>query len=450
MLVLMQRVVAGNNQLVAMWLACLLAACSGQGVDLEVTSEVPIDRVELFIANDHCYKEDGTLCDGVAWETLQPRAPGDVYVMKGDENIVATTRFDGERAVMHLEATAEFREPKYLALIGFKGDTAVSYALMAQPRIPSNSAETWRIELRYALPATTSTTVPPAPGERYERVHAWKRERVDNADELSRCLALQFWEEDKREWGGLFIVPKSDPDCDGRLVECDPLHANFNVGGGPTSCVATRTNLAGAPCVLGAAICEDGVSKATGCVSPPTSYLCVPEEICHVCSDDAGLDGCSATAIKSNTDVSGVACTFSGSDAGTTCGQGAYGSFAQINLPVACAAVDVRAVGMPFTSSGPSNVATVGGATITVTSDGNATGGCAIDLHWTTGTAAIGETATFVFLVKGSTTQNTLALPVRISMDGNVANCSTATTEPRPCMASPSLSTDSMLGCLQP
>lgn len=440
MLVLMQR------GLVVM---CLVAACGGQGVDLEVTSEVAIDRVELFVANDHCYKEDGSLCDGVAWQTLQPRPPGDVYVMKGDENLVATTTFDGARAVMHLEATAEFREPKYLAIVGFAGETAVSYALMVSPRIPANTAETWRIELKSAGPATDAFTIPPAPGERYERVHAWKRERVENADALSRCLALQFWNETTRLWEGLFIVPDSDPDCDGRLVECDPLHANFNVGGGPTTCVTPVTDQLSAPCVIGAAQCEDGVSAAAKCFSSTTNLQCVPQQLCHDCAGDPGLVACATLELKGDPDVSRVECTFNGNDAGTTCGQGAQGSYTQITLPVPCAGVEVRSLSMPFSSSGSPNVATVGTATIVVAADGNATGGCAIDLSWTSGAAQPGTTETFVFLVKAATTGNTLALPVRITWGSLVANCSTMMLEPRPCVANTALGSDTMLKCLQ-
>jgi hypothetical protein len=443
MLVLMQRALAVMS---------LLAACGGgQGVDLEVTSEVAIDRVELFFATDHCYKEDGTLCDSLAWETAMPRVPGEVYVMKGDENIVATSEFKGERAVMHLEATPEFRDPKYLAIIGFKGDTAVAYALMVQPHIPANTAETWRLQLRSALPGTHDVTVPPAAGERYERVQAWKRERVENANELSRCLALQFWEEDKHEWGGLFIVPASDPDCDGRLIECDPLHANFNVGGGAVGCVTTVASLPNTPCVVGSSLCADGASR-TGACNPTTldGLLCVPQEICNVCGDDAGLEACAMTSIKGNDAVSGVACSFSGTDNGTSCGPGFDGSWSRIHLPVQCSAVEVRSIAAPFSSSGPQTVAPVGSASISVFTDSSSGTGCMIDLKWSSGTAIAGDSATFVFMVKGAGTTNTLALPVRILFTQNYASCSVTATEPRPCEANPALETDSMLRCLQP
>jgi hypothetical protein len=430
---------------------CLMAACSGAGVDLEVTSEVAIDRVELFIANDHCYKDDGALCDGVAWQTMQQRPPGDVYVMKGDEDIVQTTRFDGMRAVMHLEATPEFREPKVLALVGFSGDTAVSFATIWGPRIPANSAETWQIELEAADDAKPAFMVPPGDGETTERVHAWKRERVDHPDDLSRCLAMQSWDDTEGEWKGVFIVPDSDPDCDGREVECDPLHANFNVGGGPTACVKTVTSFAAMPCVIGAALCEDGVSETGACLPVTTPLQCAPQEICSACEDDPGLVACAATAAKSDPAVSGVECTFQGSDSGNTCGQGKVGSATRISLPVNCSAVEVRPLSMPLSSSATPDRAMVASGVITVSlsTPASGTANCAIDLAWVTGNATAGDTALFAFIVTGRPTTNTLILPVRITMGQPVTNCTTVANEPVACVENAALATDSMLSCLQ-
>jgi hypothetical protein len=429
---------------------CLVAACSGQGVDLEVTSEVPIDRVELFFANDHCYKDDGTLCDGVAWETQQPRPPGDVYVMKGDENVVYTQRFDGERAVMHLEATSEFREPKLLAIVGFSNDVAVSYATMWGPRIPANSAETWQVQLKFAGPGKPSYTTPPEPGERFERVQAWKRERVDNPDELSRCLAMQVWDETAHEWNGTFIVPASDPDCDGRLVECDPLHANYNVGGGPTACVTTLSSFGQMPCVLGASLCEDGVRANGACLAATSQLQCMPQEICTACMGDPAVVACAVTAAKSNPDVSAVKCTFNGSDAGNTCGQGFNGSYTQIVLPVECSKIEVRPITAPLTPNPVPDIAMVGNVTIHVTRGSVSSGTCAIDLNWTGGTGQPGDAAQFVFIVTGTTTPNTLVLPVRIELGPVVTTCTNTASEPKPCTASATLDTDSMFSCLAP
>lgn len=430
---------------------CLVAACSGQGVDLEVTSDVPIDRVELFFANDHCYKSDGSLCDGVAWQTAQPRPPGDVYVMKGDEAVVVTQRFDGKRAVMHLEATPEFREPKVIAFVGFSGDTAVSFATLWGPRIPSNSAETWQIELEAADDTKPAFMVPPASGETTERVHAWKRERVDHPEELSRCLAMQSWDDTEQEWKGVFIVPDSDPDCDGRAIECDPLHANFNVGGGPTACVTTYTQLAQNPCILGFAQCEDGVRESGVCLAATASLQCVPQELCTACEADPGLLACAVNALKSDDAVSGVECTFQGSDSGQSCGTGKAGAVTQITLPVNCSAVEVRPVSMPLSASATPGVAlvTTAGIAVSLGTPAGTTPNCVITLSWATGTAIQGETALFAFIVTGRGTTNTLTLPVRITFGQPIMNCTTAMNEPLPCVPNSALATDSMLSCLQ-
>ena len=45
-----------------------VAACGGQGVDLEVDADVAFDRVELFVTYDTCHDKNGAPCmQGVGW-----------------------------------------------------------------------------------------------------------------------------------------------------------------------------------------------------------------------------------------------------------------------------------------------------------------------------------------------------------------------------------------------
>jgi hypothetical protein len=262
---------------------------------------------------------------------------------------------------------------------------------------------------------------------------------------------MQSWDDTDHEWKGVFIVPDSDPDCDGREIECDPLHANFNVGGGPTACVTVLANLPAMPCVVGVAQCEDGVRETGACLASNLSLHCVPEEICHACADDPGLIACAATTIKSDPAVSGVECTFQGSDSGQSCGQGKVGRATRITLPVNCGAVEVRPVTAPLSSSATPSIATVASAAITVslgTPDAGAPN-CPIDLAWVTGTATTGETALFALVVTGRGTTNTLTLPVRITFGQPVPDCTAIMNEPVPCVPNAALPTDSMLSCLQ-
>lgn len=443
----------------AVLVGLVVAACnSGEGVDLEITSETSFDRVELFIATGECF-ENGKLCeDGVAWMPDAPRPPGDVYYMADEDNgparLVATTKFVGDTAVMHLEATSDYRQPKLIVVVGFAADVPVAYAsLPYSTRIPAHSNEVWRVKLRKADPATTSVTTPPRETEKHQRVHAWKRERVDNADELSRCLALQSWNESSQVWDGLFIVPESDPDCDGHTIECDDRHANLRTASTTSTSVCVNpVMLASAPeavCAAGLTTCADGVSDDTTCLANAASLICLPQQLCDDCAGVGSAEGCLAYSIRTS-GITHAECAFTPStDGGGPCAQG--GNATQLTLPFACEGVQAYPANEPFMGANGTTTVTVDQATINVLAGTNATNTCTVTLHWTLGTAQPGQFGWYVLVVGSVSTANTVAFPLKIEFDSD-ADCATITSEKAPCDVTSGFLDEPMFQCvgLQP
>jgi hypothetical protein len=167
----------------------LLASCGGRGADVEVTSDVDIDRVEVFLANDHCYDASEQPCmDGVAWAPGMRRPPGDVFVIKDDEDVIAPEQ-RGTSFVLHLEALPEFTDPKVMVFVGFNTGRAVAVATVWGPHIPENSAETWHVKLLPADDASDDIHIGPGDGVQRSGLR-WSGARVRSAvRELQQGLA---------------------------------------------------------------------------------------------------------------------------------------------------------------------------------------------------------------------------------------------------------------------
>ncbi len=426
----------------------LLAACGGQGVDLEVTSDVPFDRVELFLGNDICYDARDRKCDqGVAWESGMARPPGDVFVMKGDENVVVA-EMRGDTAVLHLEATDMFREPKLLAIVGFHGGTAVAYATLSGERIPSNSGQRWQVKLEAADVATEDIMTGPTGEELDRRVYAWQRAHVADPSALSRCLAMQKWDAGEGLWKSLFVVPDSDPDCDGQDIECDPLYANFNEGAPPALCVTPMTSITSMPCAIGTSLCADGKSTDDTCTLDMDKRICVPQFACDECVGQPALASCLSNAIRTNTTPTHFECAFIPGDNGGSCGTSKTGAINHLILPMACDQVEVRPATMPLSSSGTPGTAFVDTAEIRVTVVPGTTTSCTIALQWTAGLAQPGEIGYFVFMVRSAITGNVAAIPVALKFGQGPAACDTPVEDPPTCEDRSSLLQDSLYECL--
>lgn len=90
-------------------LVVLAAACSGRGAELEIHSDVDLERVELFLATQVCADpnkndEIDPCVEGVGWETAMRRPPGLVLHM-ADPLVIETALATPRTAVIRLEVS---------------------------------------------------------------------------------------------------------------------------------------------------------------------------------------------------------------------------------------------------------------------------------------------------------------------------------------------------------
>lgn len=440
-----------------------IAACSGSGVDLEVTYSEHFDSVEVFIGNDDCYTTDPntqqkTECDGVAWQAGQIRPSGEVFTMNPDEKIITPDMVNGSSATLHLEATEQYRQPRVIAIVAFQGDTAVAFAALWGERIPASSAEHWKVELEKASPASDDVTRPPPEGAPDKRVYAWARERVDDPAAYSRCLALQYWNDEEKIWKSKFVVPNSDPDCDGQAIECDPLYTDYNVNGSANACLTRADNIASMPCAIGASMCADGLNPTGACTLPGDGLTCVPDAACTACEGAGDTVSCLIDAfgtLPPDPAITAFKCTFSPSDGGSPCQIQQASNTTSFTLPAPCKDVEVRDVATPFSNSGSPSTAVIGnpgGASVYVSVATTASSTCDVTLRWNDGLADPLATfgKTFLFVISSNTNNNVIVVPVRLEFTGPSVGCTSSTAPPAPCTHTPNALQDSMYQCIHP
>lgn len=433
----------------------LVAACGGSGVDLEVTYDEAFDHVEVFIGNADCYTtdretQDKKPCPGVAWMNGQARPPGDVYVMSGDDKLISIDAVKNGTATMHLEATEGYRQPIVIAVVAFEGDTAVAFGTIWGARIPASSAEHWKIELETASPASAELKMAPPGSGPDKRVWAWSRERVDNPAAYSRCLAMQLWDDGEKVWKSKFIVPESDPDCDGQTIECDPLYTDFNPGMSANPCIKQVGDPTTTPCAIGQDRCADGVSADHTCTLD-APLLCVPQQLCSDCSDTASLTSCAADAVINDQELTKYHCQFvpDADAASEPCVNRPIGAnTTRFTVPVTCANIEVRKFGMPLSTSGTSSQADVNQTKIQVsTMTGSSLGTCTIVLSWESGAAQVGDKEAFWFVMSSNGNNNKIAFPVFIDF-AQPTHCGSSPLEPAECASPTAASTDTIFSCL--
>jgi hypothetical protein len=335
------------------WAALLcLAACGGEtGVAIEIRSEQPLASVEVFVGHEIiCSKIDGVEdCElGVAWLPNQLVPPGISYkTMREKAGVEARVEAVsvGDHFEVHLQALSGYDDPRVIVIVGLDAQgTPVAVARLYEyehAHIPTHSSERWVVTLAPARLATQSFRDGPALGEPTWRAAVWGREGVDNPAGAARCAVVQEWHEGDHEWKGSFVVPESDPDCDGESIECDEYYFNVNQGVAPTAaiaCVGQSLDVLDSPCMVGATTCADGVSDSRVC-TPRRPGVCVPDAVCDACSDPFSLRACVANAVKVRDDIAHSECAFH-SDATTSA---ACSTFYQIlTLGIGTEAFDVR------------------------------------------------------------------------------------------------------------
>ena len=364
-------------------LVCV-AACGGQGVDLEVDADVAFDRVELFIAYDHCYEKNGNPCEqGIGWPDQIARPPGSVFVLRDDERLISTTKIVDGAAVLHLEASAGFEEPKAIAIAAYEGTRVVAATIVWDARIPIHSAERWKVHLQTTDVASTKTNVAPGAEAPNHRALAWPREvgpDLPDPSDYAGCFVFQEWT--GSEWDSKYFVPETDMDCDGAPPDCTPYWNHYN----PMFARCAAKQAVSSFCVLGTPTCS-GETPGTMC-APNMPMTCLPAQVCASCEGAPDLDGCVKNLLDAgiSSTLTGAKCRFQvDSNTQGPCTTSMYGSTAQLDLPVPCpnAMAVLRDPSMPL-SAGSSTITTPEGAVYEVTATSDLTT-CTVGIAWKSG-----------------------------------------------------------------
>ena len=423
----------------------LVAACGGEGLDIEVRGDMPFDTVDLYIAYDTCHE-----CAGVAWPGASQSTDAEsVYLLKGDERLIRTTVLDGKSAILHLEASDGYDKTTAIAVVGYKAGEIVGIQVLYDKTIPRDDQEKWSIKLRDISRADTDVSTPPPDGQPAYRALAWPREAspvlVDPNDYAS-CLAYQEW--NGSAWKTQFFVPETDTDCDGVPPDCDPLWAHRPLG--TAKCVAhpTATGLTNA-CVVGTKTCVDESSTQT-CTPSTTPLTCIPSTVCDACADADNLLSClknnvpQPSSFPTTSMVPMMVCPFIPDPNNLTpngpCVQSQFnGEHMTFIVPGACTAPSgplavLRPLTAPF--SGGSPTMTIGGTAVMTVHATPGASSCSIGLDWTEGSA--GNPQTVLLALQYGPRQ--VLIPIYIGFKTN-ATCPIA---PQPCMQIGSWPSDGM------
>lgn len=417
----------------ALALSCV-AACGGQGLDIEVHADAPFDAVELYIAYDTCRD-----CGGVAWpNATQSTDAESVYLLKGDEKVVRTTDLVGDNAVIHLEAADGFEQTTAIAIVGYKAGEIMGIQVLYDKQIPRDDQEKWLVDLRGITRASTDVSTSPKPGEPAYRALAWPREQSPTLPDptgYASCLAYQEWQGDSAGWKTQFFVPETDTDCDGTPPDCDPLWAHRPLG--TAKCVShpSAVGLTNA-CVVGTKTCIDETS-AQACTPSTTPLTCIPNNVCDLCKDADNLLSCfkgnvpQPSMFPTMSAVPMLVCPFiTDPNSPTTNGPCIQSQFNAEHMtfavPGVCDAANavLRPLTAPF--SGGAQSMLIGGTALVSVHATAGTSTCSIGLDWTEGE---GQNPQTVLLALQFGAKQVL-IPVYIGFKNNA----TCPASPQPCM----------------
>jgi hypothetical protein len=434
----------------------LLAACNGgQGVDIEVhQGSDSIDSVELWLAYDVCkLPNDQGECDGIGWPSAQQRPSGEVYTLGEDEKLVRTDVIVDGVAQLHLEATPTNSAPYIIAVVGYHGGSIAGVKMLSGAEIPTDDQAHWVIELNDVGQVTENTTADP--GDKPTRnALVWAREPLSTMRDVSGltgCFAYQKWNDTDKLWETKYIVPPSDPDCDGDPPDCNPYWYKAPVDS--ARCVA-NTPAAADVCAVGKVACasETGTSACAPTLDPLT---CVGSSLCTRCAGSPDLGACIKNEVNNtSTPVAGMPIQkcmmqtdLDGPCFNSTSPFGWKSQFVVRNGT--CSSAVLRPLLLPF--SGGMQIMTLNnGANVSIHA-GNTVEGCQVDLTYETNAASVALVPVVVAIFNGP---NQILIPVVLDFQkpaGGTCQTSTVTQQcvaggAWPTMAGPG---DSIFGCLR-
>lgn len=370
----------------ALVFACVVAACnSGTGVDIDIYAPdgVKVDRVELWVTYDQC----SDCPNGVAWNDKE-RTSGGIWFLR-DETVIKAEARPG-RFVIHLDAAPGFEDPSWITFVGYDGDK-VSAVKALQPEdnthIPTNEVVVWKMDLHAADVAINDVDAPPPP-DRNWRALVWNRAPTSALAQPTGCLVYQKW--NGAQWTTDYLVPKTDPDCDGfpPEKECSDFWYQYKPNG---SCVTNTAPANDGVCVIGTSPCADGVTNDTTCgVDPTRPTTCLPDAFCAFCGDTIPAETCVESAVdKGFTDnsLTHYDCVFDSAADGTSCPD-LHVTLQLPYLQALCSSAVMHTLDKPF--SAPQASLTFGVAPNAVTFKATLRAAtsepCTVDILWAGGT----------------------------------------------------------------
>jgi hypothetical protein len=264
-----------------LWIAACAAGCGSDGIFIEVAPPpgVALDRVELVIGDRDCAL-GGEICEGVQPPMIDRDlgAQGNLW-FSANEVDDFSAELSGGSASFQLAVAAG--EAQILVL----GKDAQGEVVAGAVMLPIDLIES---PVKYQVQLAPVEALRPPGGGTPGTVGLLQWQ---NPVTGVRCVGLHDHDSDR---GPVFVLPESDPDCDGVSAEreCAPLDYVATPEASPDvlpNCAAPAP-VAGVPaCVLGNSACDERPAAPLSSCSH-TDEACIGSSVCEVCGDATGFE----------------------------------------------------------------------------------------------------------------------------------------------------------------
>ena len=321
------------------WIAigCVLCGCSNSGaleIVVEMEPAIAVDRVQLYVGLGDPQNE----LDDQGQHRRELLVPAGYRYPDRPNGFYWKRDINGASDVLDVESGATdarftFHEGTHdkltIIVVGFKGGEVAAAASLVGAKLEGGAVRQYHVKLK----AASSPDVKPRAAVTVQR---WGPTPED-----TRCAYLEDASTEER---GIYVVDRSDRDCDGfaddEATECRPdvFHGHIRPKPEVTTCIRmdaipSQNNPQPTACVLGGPGCFDGADATlTGC---EPSNVCVPPAHCAACSARPDAIDCMARLPQVAGLATRIECTFFVNAAGALC-VGAATLTPRFPLPIAC------------------------------------------------------------------------------------------------------------------
>ncbi len=275
----------------------VLAACSGDGVSIEVHADLTgAKRVELYVVDGLCTTDAAQLtpCPQLKTPSASGYLDGEVYTREDGHVFAAPVESDGIAYFTIRSNGDKTRVPLAIA-VGFDGDDRRVGAVL----LPFEVYTTDYMRVRVTLETVIEDQVTGRAQTDGLRAETWYEDSTGIG-----CLALESTHDGRTD--RKFIVPADDLDCDGWVGpdECDSIWPHHGPDDDDVAltftCVDEESVSNGSKrCLLGDAPCIDG-EGAPECTPVRTNgnEWCVPSALCDPICKGSSNPQCLYGALK--------------------------------------------------------------------------------------------------------------------------------------------------------